>query len=131
VDGNHLYEIINLRKRVQTQECQMEELQERLQQAQTELTSTRSRTELQRESQQEWERINVRTTSVERAMDSLNENLIEIRREHTNSGTQLYEVIGIMEEKFKDVLDNFVKKSQRVLDAVAHHHVKAMSLKNL
>ena len=52
-------------------------------------------------------------------MDSLNTNLSNITREHTNSGNQLYEVIGIMEEKFKGVLDNFVKKSQRVLDAVA------------
>ena len=119
---NHLYEVINLRQRVQVQERLVVDLQAQLAQAQTELTATRTRTELQRESQQEWERINARTTSVERAMDSLNTNLSNITREHTNSGNQLYEVIGIMEEKFKGVLDNFVKKSQRVLDAVAQAH---------
>ncbi len=119
---NHLYEVINLRQRVQDQDRQVLDLQARLAQAQTELSSSRTRSELQQESQQEWDRLNARTTSVEQSVDSLNANLIDITREHANSGNQLYEVIGIMEGKFQSVLDNFVKRSQRVLDAVAQAH---------
>ena len=86
---NHLYEVINLRQRVQDQDRQVLDLQARLAQAQTELSSSRTRSELQQESQQQWDRLNARTTSVEESVDSLNANLIDITREHANSGNQL------------------------------------------
>ena len=114
--------IIHLRQRVRDQQFREDELQRQVAEAKADVEALRTRAEIQMQSQQEWNRIHASNNSVEQAVNSLNENLQTFTTEHTISSNQLYEIISIMEGKFQVVLENFVKKSRRVLDAVAQAH---------